>query len=459
MENSPNYLAEMSVGELADILSGTIKYDDANKVIVFLGMLTAYTESDQLNICLLGSSSSGKSYIAKEVSKFFPAEDVDDYAGISPTALKYNGAIRDEETGDYHVDYERKIMIFSEMPHSQLLANMRSLLSHDSKETRFVVTDFKGGKDGNKVLNTIVRGYPAVVFCSASSKLNEQEATRCLLLSPEVSREKIAAGVALAGERMADPEAFNQRIESDPRRELLRQRIRHIKELDIQSVIVPNWRVIQQRFAAETSSAMPRHQRDITHLISLVKAVAMLNARQRLDEHHDIIAEDADIDAAIELWSKINASQMLGISPSVLDFYATYIVPLYLESPVDMETGSKKGVTRKEIILYYNQLNGRTPNDDDLRRNILPTLEANDMIALEKDGRFQLIIPLVNLDEPAVAVDSDDSGSFQDWVDEHADEITTQLDTTQHSDNSPDEQSKSEKNQGRIYGINGEFLI
>ncbi len=65
-------LEEMNIDELADILDTTIRRDRDNKCILFLAMLTAYTESDQLNVCLLGQSSSGKTYLAQRVADFFP---------------------------------------------------------------------------------------------------------------------------------------------------------------------------------------------------------------------------------------------------------------------------------------------------------------------------------------------------------------------------------------------------
>jgi hypothetical protein len=450
----------MSVEQLTDVLGGTIKYDDANKTIVFLAMLTAYTEQDQLNVCLLGQSSSGKSYIAQEVAKFFPTEDVADYAGITPTALIYNNAKRDEDTGVYYVDYERKVMLFSEMPHSELLARMRPLLSHDKRELEYVATDFNGDKKGDKTRRTVVRGYPAVVFCSANARIDEQEATRCLLLSPETSVEKITAGTQLSSERNADPVGYHKRVEADPRRGLLRQRVVAIKDLHVNSVIVPDPNAVLRQFLAMSNKPMPRHPRDIAHLMSLVKAVAMLNAGLRMDSNQNIVANDSDVATAIKLWGMISESQSLGIAPAIHDFYKSCIIPLYLSKPRLAEPDPDDlGVTRKELAIYYNKLNGRLPNEDWLRKIVLPTLEANGVIAIEKspvDRRMQIIIPLVGLDkiEPLDEAIRDDSPndsngnehdepdngveeSFTEWVDQHDAEIdyatSDDQDTTDNS--------------------------
>ena len=68
-------------------LGSTVKHDDANKVITFLGMLLTYTEEDQINIGFLAESSTGKSYIPLEISQYFPVEDVMETGYASPTAF------------------------------------------------------------------------------------------------------------------------------------------------------------------------------------------------------------------------------------------------------------------------------------------------------------------------------------------------------------------------------------
>jgi len=54
------------------------------------------------------------------------------------------------------------------------------------------------------------------------------------------------------------------------------------------------------------------------------------------------------------------------------------------------------GVSRKEIIHRHYELENRLPNDDMLRRQVLPMLEAAGLITQEKDPndkRNKLIFP------------------------------------------------------------------
>ena len=87
-----------------------------------------------------------------------------------------------------------------------------------------------------------------------------------------------------------------------------------------------------------------------------------------------------DIDQGFEVWQKINKSQELNLPPYTYEFYKKYIVPIYEAKNADRDPKSKSvddyiGVSRKEIIHRHFELEGSLPNDDILRRQILPMLE------------------------------------------------------------------------------------
>lgn len=391
---------EMSLDELADVLDMTIKNDREVKKILFLAMLLMYTEADQINVCLLGQSSSGKTYMAQEVAKYFPEEDITEYAEVSPTAFKHMSPKIDAETGKEYVDCERRTLMFTEMPHPGLLSNLRPILSHDRKEVEFLTTD-RGKSGGNVAKKTIIRGFPTVVFCSAYTRLNEQEVTRCLLLSPEVSDEKLEASVELTGKRVADPEAYKLKVEADTRRQELRRRVKFIKGLRINSVIIKDPEKVLAKFKELNPRLAPRSQRDIAHLSSLIKAVAMLNAPLRMNANSDIVANDDDIEVGLGLWKSICKTQMIGVPPATYDFYEKYIIPAYkasIEARKNEPLPHDDGVTHDEINQYYYEKTGSFFSRDTLRKQIIPTLQAAGVISLEKsikDGRKWLIKPLI----------------------------------------------------------------
>jgi len=69
------------------VLGRTIKHDKENKKITFYSMVQNYTYEDQQNVMFSAPSSTGKSYIALEVAKYFPKEDVDKKGYVSKKAF------------------------------------------------------------------------------------------------------------------------------------------------------------------------------------------------------------------------------------------------------------------------------------------------------------------------------------------------------------------------------------
>jgi len=120
----------LSLTALESILSSTIKGDRTNKLITFLAFLTAYTHDSQVNIINSGPSSTGKSYLPLEISKLFPLEDVRKLAYCSPTAFFHQEGKYDEAKNKTIIDLSRRIIIFMDQPHYELLAHLRPLLSH-----------------------------------------------------------------------------------------------------------------------------------------------------------------------------------------------------------------------------------------------------------------------------------------------------------------------------------------
>ncbi len=157
----------LSSDEVLQTLGITIKKDEENKLITFLCELSAYTDSDQLNVSFNAPSSSGKSYIPTEIAQLFPKEDVIELGYCSPTAFFHDQSKGyNKETNELVVDLSRKILIFLDQPHTLLLQHLRPFLSHDNKEIRLKITD-KSQKGGNRTKNILLRGFSAVIFCTS----------------------------------------------------------------------------------------------------------------------------------------------------------------------------------------------------------------------------------------------------------------------------------------------------
>lgn len=423
-------LPEMSIDELASVLNTTIKYDYANKCITFLAMLTAYTESDQLNIFITGPASSGKTYLMQEVAAYFPEEDKELIAQASPTAFKHRQPVIDPDTGKKYVDLERKLVLFQDVPGFQLQETLRPLMSHDKKEIVYLTTD-RGKSSDLLTKESTIRGFAVFITCSANSRMDEQESTRAIVLSPEVSKDKIKAGVKMASIKNSNPEEFAKLLASNADRRNLMERVRYIKNLHINSVIVPSEDEVRKEFdAIAGGNSMPRHQRDIAHFYSLIKAIAMLNAHLRLDENQNVIANSNDVKAAVQLWSTIYKAVELGVAPYIRDFYYNYIIPAYNERDV---ATYERGVPRANIKKKYYELTGDHINDDKLRKDILPALKEASIIEEVKadDKKTLLVTPLYDVNsidadnlETDVSEDelSEEELSYIDKQDQYTDE-------------------------------------
>ncbi len=391
---------EITTKDLAKVLDLTIKHDNENKLVSFLCMLSAYTEDSQLNVSFNAPSSTGKTYIPTQVAQYFPDGDVRQYGGASPTAFFHDNASFDKERNAYITDLERKILIFLEQPNPKLQENLRPVLSHDKKEISYKITD-KDKKGSNRAKNIFIRGFSATIFCSAGMRLDEQEATRAILLSPETSNEKVREGVHMATLRSANKAEFLAEIEANPERQQLKDRVLAIKQEHVDDIIVPDPASIERRFLNHVHSTKPRHQRDVSHLLSIIKCITLLNVWFRRDTNGNIVATQADIDQGFDVWQKINKSQEHNLPPYTFEFYKKYIVPIYVQknvgrAPNSKITGNDIGVSRKEIIHRHFELEGSLPNDDILRRQILPMLEMQGLITQEKDPndkRNKLIFP------------------------------------------------------------------
>ena len=390
-------LEPLTVNKLIDTLGLTIKHDEHNKVTAFLCQLSAYTEGAQFNISFSAPSSTGKSFIPMEVSKLFPAQDVIMLAYSSPTAF-FHDSKYDPRTGLHLVDLERKILIFMDQPHFQLLEKLRPLLSHDQKEIRMKITD-KNMKGGLKTKNIVVRGYPSVIFCTANIELDEQEATRLILLSPEISQEKIREGIHSVIRKEADSAAYSAWLEQDPDRKLLKERIRAIKAEKVEDVNIPAEMIarIESVFLGGMKMLKPRHQRDAKKLMSLVKAHALLNVWFRERIGSVILANEEDVEAAVRLWEIISTAQELNLPPYLYDFYKDIILALWKEKKESLE-GEFPGrieLTRQEIMTKHREVTGRLLDPEELRLRMLPMLETSGLITQEmnpdKDKRQRFV--------------------------------------------------------------------
>jgi len=382
---------EINSQDLIEILDLTIKRDNENKLITFLCQLSAYTESSQLNISFNAPSSTGKSYIPMEIANLFPKEDIIEIGYCSPTAFFHDSGEIDKNKGEMLVDLSRKIIIFLDQPHTLLLQHLRPMLSHDKKEINIKITD-KSQKAGLRTKNVILRGFPAVIFCTAGLKIDEQESTRFILLSPESNQDKIREAIFQKIYKESNDNSYNASLNNNLQRASLKERIIAIKGERIKDIKISSPEKIKELFISKNKVLKPRHQRDIGKIISLTKAFALLNLWFRDRSGSTIITNDNDIKEAFNIWDKVSKSQELNLPPFIFNIYKEVIISSW-------EENRKKGISRQDISKKYLKVNGRGLADWVLRQQILPSLEDSGLIIQEKDenDKRKILIHPTNL--------------------------------------------------------------
>lgn len=405
----------LNTSELVEVLGLTIKRDQINKLITFLAQLSAYTEDSQVNISFNAPSSTGKSFIPTEIARLFPKEDVIELGYCSPTAFFHQVGEYDKEKQGYIVNLSRKILIFLDQPHTLLLQHLRPMLSHDKKEILLKITD-KSQKAGLRTKNIYLIGYPAVIFCTAGLNLDEQEATRFLLLSPEINHEKIREAILEKIKKESNNSSYNSYLEADSRRKLLKERIVAIKEESVHEVKITNPQLVETMFFEKAKTLKPRHQRDIGRIISLVKVFALLNVWHREREGLAVVANDEDIQEAFKVWNEISESQELNLPPYVYNLHKDVILKAYEDKNGELDGVVKLGLKRQDILRKHYEVYGRHLPDWQLRQQIIPMLETAGLILQEQDPndkRNKLIYPTTPLTISQVQNNSELEGGVE----------------------------------------------
>jgi len=453
---------EFTLNELNRILETTIKHDSPTKKILFLGMLLNYTEQDQQNFAFNAPSSTGKSFIALEVANYFPQDDLMILSYTSPTAFFHSqSALVDEnlsplqprkdyvsagvETWDennpkpdkgdgrsawkekrrdeirhiksewdqltkfYLVDLEKKILIFLDQPHDELLKKLRPMLSHDRKLLHIKITD-KTKEGGHKTKDILIRGYPTVIFLSVNSSLDGQEKTRNFLLSPEVSQEKLKASIKQSAENLSNRTAFKNRLDRDEKRLELMMKIQNICDCDVKEVLlVPEDReYITKKFLKEHNHLQPRHQRDFPRLIALIKAHALLNLFNRERDSNGVWANRHDCDEGYKLYTEVSQANEHGVPPHYYKFWVEM-----LESSL-----TEEGLTRKEVSAFYLDFYKHRLGEKALKRLIETFCEAG-FVYEDKDPNDKRFIKIYSLggggkNFTQVTEDQEEQAEFED---------------------------------------------
>jgi len=178
--------------------------------------------------------------------------------------------------------------------------------------------------------------------------MQDQEKTRLLLLSPEIDQEKLRDTIALKLDKESDRETFYKRMMEDPQRRLLANRVCSIRQERINYVKIPEElrEQIYRHFMETHKYLIPRHQRDISRLVAIIKGHALLNCMHREKIENSVFVNMEDVEVGFRLYSKVSEANELGLSPELYTVYQK--LEPHIENKVD-------GIERKDFQKLYFQ--------------------------------------------------------------------------------------------------------
>ena len=437
-----NPFKELSIDDLTNSLNCTIKRDKVSKGITFLNMLNSQTEDEQFNIMYSAESSTGKSYIPMEISRYFPEKQVVELAGASPTSMIHeSGVLCLDQDGKYTpiddliepiqeeieemefsgkrldyeqnrhlnqlkkriylirknaktiIDYEGKILIIIDQRDPKLLERIRPFLSHDKKQLEFRITT--NSKQGNKTQHIILMGFSSVHFCTTNARYDDQEATRNFVLSPESDPDKIKESLELLNDKLADRASYDKWLDNQPERKALMFRIMLIQALGVKRFrIWDKAKVLEGFNALHKGRFISRYSRDLTRIYSLIYGCALLNCFNRELDSEILIATEADMNSAFALYAEIMEANESGVPPEIYNMYKDIFVPYFNRQ----ETGFM-GMSVKDMHKAIFQKQFRHVSNERMVKDIVPALLASNLLEETRgeDKRIPLYVPSLNI--------------------------------------------------------------
>jgi len=123
----------------------------------------------------------------------------------------------------------------------------------------------------------------------------------------------------------------------------------------------------------------PRHQRDISRLLAMIKAHALLNFdhREKISENIKVVQED--VNAGFKLYESVSEANELGLSPEIFTVFQK--LESYInETPIVNEIG----ITINDFQNFYEQTFYRKTNYD-AAREMLKILASMSLLIEETD--------------------------------------------------------------------------
>jgi len=279
--------------ELAKRITG----EEKSRRAIFLSLSSIWLKDLDipLNTLVSSESSSGKSYVCKQIIKIFPRYLVVYRSKISGEAFTYWHTNEDEWTWDGKILYLEDI-------NQQVLdsSTFKVMCSEGSIAT--VVRN-------QKAVDLFVNGKPCMLITTATTSPTTEVLNRMQIIPLDESKEQTQQ---ITWEQALD----NKRENYEP------DLIDALSYLERYKVIVPFAPHIHNYLTKFYSWEDIRMRRDFSRLISLIKCSAVLHQFQReKNEQGDLIATEQDYEIAIQVINYIQTTTLKGLTNKLRKAY------------------------------------------------------------------------------------------------------------------------------------------
>ena len=362
------------ITQIEKYLNSKIKDDPILVKQLLRVFLSAYT-NEPINVGVLAPSSEGKTYATVEISEILPEKDIISIGRLSPTALIHShGRLVDldgesleprlqkirenmasaENEGDKktvrelkqvmadmittarnEVDLTHKILLFLDNPKPETYEMLKPILSHDKKSILYKTTKSDGSLS---VKDTVIKGWPAVVVCSAKNEAKnevwEEIATRFFIVSPNTNISKYYEANKLTSQKIGKP-SWASSVYANPRdKKFCRYYIYRLRD-SLVELCKDGENPVFNPFADKLAELFPHNQgvtmRHFKRLMSFCNIETLINANSLMklefvpyhgDKKISVITSLEIIENAIKIIGKVST-----VPPEKIKFYEKVFVP------------------------------------------------------------------------------------------------------------------------------------
>ena len=389
--------------QIEKYLNSKIKDDPILVKQLLRGFLSAYT-NEPINVGVLAPSSEGKTYATVEISEIFPEKDIISIGRMSPTALIHtHGRLVDsdgepleprlnkirenisqaESEGDRktvrelkgimadmiayarnEVDLTHKILLFLDNPKPDTYEILKPILSHDKKSILYKTTKSDGSLS---VKDTVIKGWPAVIICSAKNEAKnevwEEIATRFFIVSPNTNVSKYYEANKLTSQKIGKP-SWASGVYANPKDKRFCQYYIHRLRDSLTKLCKDGENPVFNPFADKLAELFPHNQgvtmRHFKRLMSFCNIESLISANSLMkleftpyqgDKKTSVITSLETIQNAIKIIGKVST-----VPPEKIKFYEKVFVPA-IQDKMTVQTSLDENDQQQNRLDKYSKDN------------------------------------------------------------------------------------------------------